>query len=277
MRAWIFAKRNFKELLRSPLSYVFCVGFPVFMLLLFTLIARCAGPTYWFELYRLTPGICVFSFMFTLLFMALLVSRDRSSLFLTRLYTTPMNMVDFTVGYALPGVVMCLCQALLCYLTAFILLMTSGSTVTATGITGTWGYGINELGQMLTTTATIPWSGIFLSFLAYLPVICLLVFAGILIGSLLNDRSAPGVSSVILSGGGIISGAWMPLETMGSFETVCRFLPFYPAVESGRMVFLGEKLTLRGFGVDLMTVCVYLAVVFVAALFAFRYRMRSDS
>ena len=73
------------EILRSPLSYIFCVGFPVLMLLLFQMIAGVTGQTYWFEMYRLAPGICVFSFLFVILFMALLLTRDRSTAVLTLL------------------------------------------------------------------------------------------------------------------------------------------------------------------------------------------------
>ena len=36
----IFAKRNLRELLRDPLSYVFCLGLPLVMLVIFIVISR---------------------------------------------------------------------------------------------------------------------------------------------------------------------------------------------------------------------------------------------
>ncbi len=263
------------EILRSPLSYIFCVGFPVLMLLLFQMIAGVTGQTYWFEMYRLAPGICVFSFLFVILFMALLVSRDRSTAFLTRLYTTRMTVSDYLLGYAIPGTVIGLAQVVLCYLTALILLLTSGSRLTAAGITGVYGYALDEFGRVLTKEMTVTYGNVLLSFLAYLPMILFCVAAGIFIGSALNENAAPGVSSAILSVGGLMSGAWMPLETMGDFETVCCFLPFYPAVDLGRLVLAGEELTWERFGSDLLTVCAYLVLAAIAAALLFRHKMRN--
>ena len=276
MRAWVFAKRNLRELIRSPLSYIFCVGFPVMMLLLFQMISHFTGQTYWFEMYRLAPGICVFSFLFVMLFMALLVSRDRSTSFLTRLYTTRMNLPDFVFGYAVPGVFIGLAQAVLCYLTATILMLATGSHITAAGITGTYGYAYGEMAQVLTREMTVTWSGLLLSILGYLPVILLFVLLGIFFGCILNENAAPGVSSAILTVGGLMSGAWMPLETMGSFEKVCRFLPFYPAVDMGRALVIGDTLTFGRFGVALLTVCGYLLLAALLAVVAFRRQMWGD-
>lgn len=275
MRALIFAKRNLMEILRSPLSYIFCVGFPVLMLLLFQMIAGFTGQTYWFEMCRLAPGICVFSFLFVILFMALLVSRDRSTAFLTRLYTTRMTVSDYLLGYAIPGTVVGLAQVVLCYLTALILLLTSGSRLTVAGITGVYGYALDEFGRVLTKEMTVTYGNVLLSFLAYLPMILFCVAAGIFIGSALNENAAPGVSSAILSVGGLMSGAWMPLETMGDFETVCRFLPFYPAVNLGRQTITGNLQTGDRLVPDLLTVCAYLVLAAIAAMLLFRHKMRN--
>ena len=38
-----FCKRNLKELLRDPLIYVFCLGFPIVMFLLFYIINKFSG------------------------------------------------------------------------------------------------------------------------------------------------------------------------------------------------------------------------------------------
>lgn len=38
MKIKAFASRNAKEILRDPLSYIFCLGFPVVMLVIMTIV-----------------------------------------------------------------------------------------------------------------------------------------------------------------------------------------------------------------------------------------------
>ncbi len=38
MKAVVFAGRNAKELLRDPISYIFCLGFPLVMLAIMTVL-----------------------------------------------------------------------------------------------------------------------------------------------------------------------------------------------------------------------------------------------
>ena len=38
MRAMTFASRNIKEILRDPLSYIFCLGLPIVMLIVMTIV-----------------------------------------------------------------------------------------------------------------------------------------------------------------------------------------------------------------------------------------------
>ena len=91
MKCMVFASRNFKEIIRDPLSWIFCVGFPIVMLVIMTVINNSipaqAGMTL-FELPKLVPGIIVFGFTFITLFTSLLVSGDRKDAFLLRIYTS---------------------------------------------------------------------------------------------------------------------------------------------------------------------------------------------
>ena len=48
MKGLVFAKRTIKEILREPLSYIFCLGFPLLMLLLMSVLN---------EIWR--PGPCI--------------------------------------------------------------------------------------------------------------------------------------------------------------------------------------------------------------------------
>ena len=40
MKSFVFAKRTLKEILRDPLSYIFCLGFPLVMLVIMSIVDR---------------------------------------------------------------------------------------------------------------------------------------------------------------------------------------------------------------------------------------------
>ena len=85
MRMLSFAIKNTKELLRDPINIAFTLGFP--LVLLFMLSAMQANiPVEMFEIHHLAPGIAVFGLSFLSLFSATLISKDRNSSLLQRLY-----------------------------------------------------------------------------------------------------------------------------------------------------------------------------------------------
>ena len=88
-RIRLFTVRTLREILRDPLSFVICLGVP--LVLLVAMYALFSPTEPWFTLDMLTPGIAVFSGAFAMLYMALLVSRDRATWFLTRLYSSPLT------------------------------------------------------------------------------------------------------------------------------------------------------------------------------------------
>ena len=93
-RVLAFADRNRKEILRDPLSYIFCLAFPLAMLVVMTLvnasIPKESGMTV-FRIDNLAVGIAVFGQTFVMLFTGLTVSKDRSGSFLVRMYATPRS------------------------------------------------------------------------------------------------------------------------------------------------------------------------------------------
>lgn len=264
-KGFIFAKRNFIEMLRDPVIYIFCIGFPVALLVLFCVINRFTyGHTIIFEPKSLIPGIIMFSFSFVMLQTCLSVSKDKSSAFLMRLYVSPMRTRDFLIGYILPGIVVGLIQEIVCLLCGFFL-------------------------SLITKETYFGWKEAVLLAFEMLPMLLFFVFAGILAGTLLNDKSAPGVASVFISAGGILGGAWMPLDTMGAFETFCRFLPFYPSVYIGRII-TGASHSVTNYEtmetlpyvfdstalLSVITVSVYCLIFGVCAAVAFSKMMKSD-
>ena len=96
MRTLNFAKRNFKEIIRDPLSIIFAVILPLLLLFIFQQLDI---PAENYKIENFTPGIIIFSFSFITLFTALLISKDRSSSLLIRLGISPMKPMDYIFGY----------------------------------------------------------------------------------------------------------------------------------------------------------------------------------
>lgn len=263
-RTAAFIKRNALEMLRDPLVYVFCLGFPVVMLVLFQTINHFTkGATPMFAATSLIPGIMMFSFTFVMLSVSLLVSKDLSSAFLTRLFTSPMRTWEYVAGYAIPCLVVGVGQEIVCVLFGWIVSLIVGG--------GYFAFGAAVL-----------------LMLEMLPMLVICIAFGVFFGSVLSDKSAPAISSVFISAAGILGGAWMPLDTMGGFETFCRFLPFYPSVYIGRVITGGTRSAVDAAGtfpayafdgvakLGLIPIAVFLALGCVLAILSFNRNMKSD-
>ena len=210
MRIMTFAQRNVKELLRDPLNLAFGLGFPLVLIFLLSAIqANIPAPL--FEIQQLAPGIAVFGLSFITLFSATIISRDRTSSLLQRLYTTPMTPTDFILGYTLPIIPIAVAQALVSYLAALVL-------------------GLNFT------------SGIVYALVAILPISLLYIALGLLCGSVLTDKQVGGVCGALLTNlSAWLSGIWFDLELVGgTFRDIAYCLPFVHAVELERALLAGQ-------------------------------------
>ena len=246
-----FSKRNLKEVLLDPVIYIFCLIFPLVMLVLFQVINKfTAGNTPMFDLLSLLPAIIMFSYTFVMLVMAIQVSKDRQTFFLKRLYTSPMKSHHFVLGYALVGVVIGLIQTVVCIFTAFII-------------------------ALITNVKFLSFGNIFLVILSQLPMLITMIFLGLLFGIIFNDKTAPGICSIFISLSGLLGGCWMPIESMGGFEKFCRVLPFYPSVYIGRIFsgainLFGSNYTFDSvalLGLIPLFVCLIISVVLTFVIF----------
>ena len=210
MKMFTFAKRNMKEMLRDPLTMCFGLGFPLVLLLLLTAI-QANVPVALFEIQHLTPGITVFGLSFMTLFSAFIISKDRNSSLLQRLYTTPMSPTDFILGYTLPILPLAVGQSVLCYIAAFIL-------------------GLN-------ITINIVYAILFI-----IPISILFIALGLLFGSILTDKQVGGICGALLTNlSAWLSGTWFDLELVGgTFKKIAYALPFVHAVELERAVLSGS-------------------------------------
>lgn len=243
-------KRNLKELLRDPLSFIFCLGFPLIMLVLMsilnTAIPEEAGMSV-FEMEQLCPGIAVFSFTFCMLFGALTVSRDRSGALLWRLRAAPLGPKDYAVGYLLPLMLVGLGQGLVC--------MAAGQLIA--GILGDW----------------LKISGLIRAYFALVPSMVLFVSLGILFGTAFSDKAAPGICSILISASSVLSGVWMDVEALGgTMEKICLALPFYHCVRAGRLGYAGSRAAWPE--ILITTACAAIAVCL--AVLALRRQLRKD-
>jgi ABC-2 type transport system permease protein len=243
MKMWNFAKRCRKEILRDPLSLIFGLGFPLVLLLLLSAI-QSHLPIALFEPQKLTPGVSVFGLSFLTLFSATLLSKDRESSFLRRLYTTPMKASDFILGYTLPLLPMALAQTIICY--AFSLL-----------------FGLKISFSLL-------WA-----ILLNLPTALFHIALGLFFGSLLNDKQVGGICGALLTNlSGWLSGTWFDLELVGgAFQKIAQCLPFYHAVELGRAVLSQSFSQVLP---HLLWVIGYLIVFLILAILLFLHKMKTE-
>ena len=210
MKMMTFADRNVKEILRDPLNLAFGLGFPIVLILLLSAI-QANVPVPLFEITKLTPGITVFGLSFMTLFSATLISKDRGTSLLQRLYTTPLTAKDFIIGYTLPILPVALAQCIICYAVALI------------------------LGLDLTVN-------ILYALLFIIPSAVLFIALGLLCGSVLNDKQVGGICGALLTNlTAWLSGTWFDIDLVGgAFRKIADALPFVHAVEMERAVLVGD-------------------------------------
>lgn len=244
-----FAVRNLKEMLRDRLTLFFGAAFPLIILvLLYVLnlnIPKQAGMTL-FELQNLAPGIAVFGLSFISLFCGMLIARDRSESFLTRLYSSPLRPSDFLAGYTLPLLPLAVGQSLICLAAAAVL-------------------GMN---------ATVP--GVIMCLGALLPSAVLFIGVGLLCGSCMTDKQVGGICGALLTNlSAWLSGTWFSLDLFGNTaKRIICCLPFANAVDAARSALAGDGAAALG---RIWIVALYAAAVFIAAVLTFGRKMRSGN
>lgn len=239
MKMLTFARRCAKEILRDPLNLCFGLGFPLVLLLLLSAI-QANIPVSLFEIDNLAPGITVFGMSFITLFAATLISRDRESALLQRLYTTPLSGFDFIIGYMLPLLPIAVGQALICYLIAIPL-----------GLT--------------------PSVNIALAIVGIIPMAVFNIALGLLCGSILSVKQVGGICGALLTNlSAWLSGVWFDLELVGeAFRKIAYALPFVHAVEAERAFISGATSWTH-----LLPVTAYALLTTAAAIFFFLRQMK---
>ncbi len=236
-------KRNFKEMLRDPLSLIFMIGLPLVMEILFYFLFH--KMTDQFAMKYLAPGIVVFAQAFLCLFTGSLIATDRGTSFLTRLYVSKAKSHEFIFGYALSVLPWVLIQTVLFFL-----------------IGGIIDPSIFGVGMLLTIPVSLITSLFFITM-------------GILFGSLSSDKAVGGLASIIVSCQSVLSGMWFPTEGMGKgFMTVMKVLPFRPAALLVQNTLNGVNNAFNDFVAPLLIVLGYTFVAFIAAILVYKSKMK---
>lgn len=247
MRVYLFANRNAKEILRDPINLFFGLVFPLVLLLLFSVINAnmpAEAQNTMFAPEQMTPGVAMFGTVFMALFSGMLLSKDRTSSFLMRLFTSPMRAVDFILGYTLPMIVFAAAQAAITFAVA------------------------GFLGLPLTLN-------ILLAVVDIIPITVLFVGIGLFCGSLMNEKAVGGICGALLTNVvGWLSGIWFPLDLVGGvLKTIAHVLPFYHAAEATRAALRGEHIEIMP---HLAIVLAYTLAIYVLAVIVFRRKMSGD-
>lgn len=249
MRTFVFASRNTKEILRDMITLFFGLGFPLVLMVLLSAInssipQEAAEATKLFQIQNLAPGISVFGLSFISLFSAQLISKDRTTSFVLRLFTSPLKAFEFILGYTLPLVPMSLAQTVTCYIAAIF-------------------FGLEVTPNIL------------LAVVVNIPIALVFIALGLLAGTFLNEKAVGGICGALLTNlSAWFSNIWFDTALVGGwFESIANALPFAHAVNAARYAVSGEYAEIMP---ELLWVIVYAVVLLALAISAFTIKMKRN-
>ena len=244
-RILTLTQRNVKEIIRDPLSLIFTLAFPLVMEVLFYFIFH--SMTAQFEMKYLAPSIVVFSQAFLTLFAGILISVDRSSSFLTRLYVSKARSYEFIFGYALAMLPIAVVQAIAFFLVGGIIDPSIFS----------WSMLINIALSVVTSLFFIG--------------------LGVFFGCVCNEKSVGGVASIVIAGQSVLSGMWFPIDGFNNgFIIFMKCLPFKNSTDLMKNVLNGIVDPFKDFILPLIITLAYAAVAFALAIVFFKKKMREQ-
>lgn len=121
MKTLVYSKRNFKELLNDPINLAFTIGLPVFLIIFMVIFNKSLQINESFNVENFVPSTIIFSFTFLTMFAGMLIAKDRTSEFLSRMYVSPLKAHNYILGYVFPMLVIAFVQILILYSIGFAL------------------------------------------------------------------------------------------------------------------------------------------------------------
>ena len=239
MRIITFAKRNYKEIVRDPISLIFSLMLPLFLLFIFQ---QFKIPNDVYLLNNFTPSIILFSYAFVTLFTSTLVAKDRETSLLIRLGVSPMTSFEYIMGYMLSVVPLVIAQNILLFILAMIL-------------------GLEFNISIISTIAISLFISIFF------------IFLGILIGSITSVKGANGISSIIVQLVCFTSGMYFDSSMVGeTFGKICTFLPFTPALNIIKSTLNSNTIMIK----DIIIFNIYISFILIVSIYVFNKKMIDD-
>lgn len=242
-RIGLLAKRNLKEIIRDPISLGFIFALPIVMEVLFYLIFH--DLTSQFQMKYLAPGIIVFSQAFLSLFMGFLISSDRSTSFLTRLFVSKARSYEFIISYILSLFPIVIAQSIIFFL-----------------IGGLFDISLIKPEMIYSILLSLVTSLLFMGF-------------GILFGVVCSEKSVGGVASMIISAHSLLSGMWFPIDGLdNNVVMIMNWLPFKNATILVQNSLNGINNMYKDFLLPLLIVTTYSLFVLFLSIIIYKRQMK---
>ena len=210
-KLFTLVKRNIKEIIRDPLSLIFCLGFPIVMLVFMQIIL--SGIEVMPENFHINSyaiGICLFGDTFSMLFTATTIAGDKNTELINRLMIAPIKKSTYLFSFVLAILPITILQTLIFFAIALI-------------------FGLTLSFHLI------------LVILALIPSAIFFISLGVLIGTLAKtEKHAGPLCSIIISLAMILGGVFMPATNMGTFSEIIGFLPFIHTLEIGTTILAGN-------------------------------------
>ena len=241
MKTMVYAKRNFKELMSDPLSLIFTIGLPSFLLVFMVMLNDSLGVNDAFKVENFVPSTIIFSFAFITMFSGMLIAKDRSTAFLMRMFISPLKAFEYILGYIIPLLIMALIQIIILY----------------------------TIGFMIGLSFTI---NVLISIPFLLLIALLFIGIGLLLGSLLKDQQVGPVSSILIQIVAFLRGMWFSLDLVGGlFKQIGYALPFAHGVDMIRLILQGHYIEML---YALLIVSLYTLVSIILSIIFFKKNMK---
>lgn len=241
MKTIVYAKRNFKELMSDPLSLVFTIGLPAFLLVFMVMLNKNLEVNDAFKVENFVPSTIIFSFAFITMFSGMLIAKDRSTSFLSRMYISPLKAHEYILGYIIPLLIVAFIQITILYSIGFMI-------------------GLSFTFHVLVSVPFL------------LLIALLFIGLGLLLGSLLKDQQVGPVASILIQVVAFLSGMWFSLDLVGGvFKQIGYTLPFAHGVDMVRFILIGEYSKMLN---ALLIVAIYTVVSVILSTIIFKKNMK---
>jgi ABC-2 type transport system permease protein len=178
------------------------------------------------------------------MFLGLLIAKDKSTSFLTRLFISPLKPKDFIIGYSIPLLPFSLIIGIACLIVGVFVGLPVSMKIVYTLV-------------------------------SFIPYILFSVFIGIFLGVVCNEAQIMAIGNIYIIASALLGGAWMDLNILGeTIKSITVILPFSHAIEFSRIILSGRQ---GDIWIHLVIVTGYAILFFFLSVYFFTMKMKSDN